>query len=216
MKSPLYIKICGITNSEDAGFAVKSGADAIGFIAYPKSPRYITPEKVKEILKSFDHYNTQKVGVFVDAEFTEIIRYIDAGIDTVQLHGTESAKFAEKCAKFLEQRTESAEVWKVIKPQSEEDIKSYLEFPADKFLLDAFNKDLHGGTGLVIDKKIAKFAVDNLHTPVIIAGGISPVNCIEIRDLTQPFGLDVNSGVEKSPGIKDHKAVLMLFNKLKK
>jgi len=209
MKSSLYIKICGITNSEDAGLAIKSGADAIGFIAYPKSPRFIAPEDVEQILKSFDHPNTHRVGVFVDAELEEIRKYVEAGIDTVQLHGSESANFAEKCANF-------ADVWKVIKPQTEEDIKEFLDFPAKKFLLDAFHKDLHGGTGLVIDQKIAKFAVENLPAPVILAGGISPANCIEIMNTVRPFGLDVNSGVEKGPGIKDHELLSQLFEQLKK
>jgi len=73
---------------------------------------------------------------------------------------------------------------------------------------------LHGGTGLVIDEKIAKFAVDKLHPPVIIAGGISPGNCVEICNSASPFGLDVNSGVEKSPGIKDHNLIKKLFENI--
>jgi phosphoribosylanthranilate isomerase len=208
MQSRLYIKICGITNSVDAGAALLAGADAIGFISYHKSPRFFSPEKVKKILNAIDASGLQKVGVFVDEGLDFIREYIDAGIDTVQLHGSESPDFADKCAEF-------AEVWKVIRPESEEDIERFAEFPADKFLIDAFHKDLHGGTGSVIDPEIAKFAVGYLQAPVILAGGISPDNCVEIAVSLKPFGLDINSGVEKSPGIKDHYAIEKLFQNLK-
>lgn len=216
MKSTIYIKVCGITNSEDAEFAAQAGFNAIGFNGFPGSPRYISPLNVKKILKSFNYPNIGKVGIFVDAEIPEILKYIEAGIDTVQLHGSEPAEFAEKCAGILKEQTGFAEVWKVIKPKSSKDIQKFIEFPADKFLIDAFHKTLHGGTGKVINPEIAKFAVDNLPAPVILAGGISPDNCIEIFNMAKPFGLDVNSGVEKKPGIKDYEAIIKLFEKLDK
>ncbi len=205
MAEKLFIKICGITKSEDAKFAINAGADAIGFIAFPKSPRYIDADSVKKIVNSLESAKfAKKTGVFVNAELEIIKRYIAAGIDTIQLHGNESAEFAEECAKL-------AEVWKVIKPQSTEDIAKFANFPASKFLLDTFSKDLHGGTGTIMDLKLAKFAVKHLPKPVILAGGLSPDNVPEIVKTVHPFGIDVNSGVESSPGIKNHNLITKLF-----
>ena len=202
-----FIKICGITSLEDAKFAAESGADAIGFIAYNKSPRFILPEQVKEIICHLDYSNLKRVGVFVNAASEEIEQYIDAGIESVQLHGSESAQFAEKCAEF-------AEVWKVIKPQSKEDIAKFANFPADRFLLDTFHKELAGGTGITIDAELAKFAVGHLPKPVILAGGLSPDNCQSIIQKIDPYGIDVNSGVEHAPGVKDHTLIQRLFSNL--
>ena len=205
MTKKLFIKICGITKSEDAKFAINAGADAIGFIAFPKSPRYIEANDVKKICNSLESAKfAKKTGVFVDADIEDIKTYISAGIDTIQLHGNESAKFAEECAKF-------AEVWKVIKPQAVEDIAKFANFPADKFLLDTFHKDLHGGTGQTMDLKLAKFAVQTLPKPVILAGGLAPDNAVAIVEQIQPYGIDVNSGVETTPGIKDHKLIKKLL-----
>ena len=199
-----FIKICGITSLEDAKFAAESGADAVGFIAYEKSPRFISPQQVREIVCRLDNFNLKRVGVFVNATSGQIEQYINAGIDTVQLHGNESALFAAKCA-------ELAEVWKVIKPQSEEDIAKFAHFPVNRFLLDTFHKELAGGTGITIDTELAKFAVGHLPKPVILAGGLSPENCPEIIRKTAPAGIDVNSGVEHAPGIKDHTLIQKLF-----
>ena len=212
MRNRLFIKICGMTKTEDVHYALDAGVDAVGFIGYAKSPRFIDPEGVKRICSTINCIDTaiegadsvKKVGVFVNAEFKQIRQYIDAGIDTVQLHGDESAEFAEKCAEF-------AEVWKVIKPQSEGDILKFTTFPADKFLLDTFDKNLYGGTGITMNYKIAKFAVDHLPKPVIMAGGISPDNSVEIIDTVHPYGLDINSGVESAPGIKDYSLIERLF-----
>ena len=204
-----FIKICGITSLEDAMFAAESGADAVGFIAYEKSPRFISPGQVREIIRRLDYSNVKRVGVFVNADSEQIEQYIDAGINTVQLHGSESAKFAEKCM-------QSAEVWKVIKPQSEEDIAKFADFPADCFLLDAFHKELAGGTGMTVDAELAKFAVGHLSGPVILAGGLSPDNCRDIIREIDPYGIDVNSGVEHAPGVKDHALIEKLFTNLGK
>ncbi len=211
MQKKLFIKICGITQAEDAKFAVDIGADAIGFIAFPKSLRYIDADSVSKIctsLKSKSAKGTKKTGVFVDTDIDFIKTYIDAGIEIIQLHGNENAKFAEECSKL-------AEVWKVIKPQSTEDIAKFANFPADKFLLDTFHKDLHGGSGITMELKLAQFAVKHLQKPVILAGGLSPDNVTKIVKMTLPFGIDVNSGVESSPGVKDHTLIQKLFQSQK-
>ena len=212
MSDRLFIKICGMRDCEDAKFAIDAGVDAIGFIAFPKSPRYIDPRQVKEVCSSLhsDRRRVQKTGVFVNAELDVVKEYVSAGIDTVQLHGSESAQFAEECAGLAE----NLEVWKVIKPQSTEDVAKLADFPADKFLLDTFHKTLQGGTGEVMDLELAKFAVKTLQKPVIIAGGLSPANISDIVRDVEPYGIDVNSGVESAPGKKDHLLIEQLFRNL--
>lgn len=202
-----FIKICGITRLEDAKFAISAGADAIGFIAYPKSPRFITAKAVKTICNALKADKTKKVGVFVNSSPATINEYIDAGIDIIQLHGDEDARFTQNFSDI--------EIWKAIKPQFNLDILRFIEFPAQKFLLDAFHESLPGGTGKTVDLELAKFAIDNLPAPVILAGGISPANFAEIFNAVQPFGMDINSGVEVSPGIKDHLLIKKIFEILR-
>ncbi|MBN1865457.1 MAG: phosphoribosylanthranilate isomerase [Victivallales bacterium] len=200
----MFIKICGITRREDAEFAISSGTDALGFIAYPPSPRYISPDNVARIIgKLVD--KKQCVGVFVNAAINTVREYMDAGIDTVQLHGDESEEFAENCSGM-------AEVWKAIRARSRSQIASLVHYPCDKFLVDAFDESLHGGTGQGVDGDIAKFAVTTLPRPVILAGGLNPANFANAAAAIRPFGLDFNSGVESSPGVKDHALIAKLFS----
>ena len=201
-----FIKICGIRSLEDAKFAISAGADAIGFITYPKSPRFITAKAVKEICDELTSADVQKVGVFVDTDLEIIHAYRNAGINTIQLHGNETAEFAKQLPNL--------EIWKAIKPKLNADILRYVEFPAQKFLLDAFHKTMPGGTGITVDRKLAKFAVSTLPAPVILAGGINPANFAEILEEIQPYGMDINSGVEKSPGIKDHQKIQEIFDSM--
>jgi len=207
MKRKTFIKICGIRNIQDARYAISAGADALGFIAYPQSPRYITPTDVKAICNELPSDKIRKVGVFVNATLPIIQQYLTAGINTIQLHGKENADFANKCA-------ELAEVWKAINPQFEDCILQYAKYPAQKFLIDAFHKTLPGGTGQRVNSELAKFAIKNLPAPVILAGGLNPANFVESLKDIQPYGLDFNSGVELSPGIKDHHKIQQIFDVL--
>lgn len=214
MKTVRFIKVCGITRLTDAKFAVANGADAIGFISYAKSPRAVSPETVNEIISNLATDSPfQKTGVFVNAQIDEIATYLQAGIDTIQLHGDESAEFAAECAALsIAASTRRPEIWKVISPTKESDIEKYQNFPADKFLLDTFKKGIRGGTGIVMDLKLAKFAVATLRKPVILAGGISPANFADISMNVKPYGIDVNSGVESSPGVKDHSLMRQILS----
>ena len=205
MKRKPFIKICGLRNIKNAKFAISAGADALGFIAYPQSPRYITATEVKAICDELPSKKIRKVGVFVNAPLPIIQQYITAGINTIQLHGKEDANFAKKCA-------ELAETWKAINPQFENCILKYVNYPAKKFLIDAFHKKLPGGTGQRVDSKLAKFAINTLSAPIILAGGLNPANFAESLKEIQPYGLDFNSGVEVSPGIKDHNKIQQIFN----
>ena len=209
-----FIKICGMARVADARFAVANGADAIGFISYAKSPRAVTAETVREILSNLPVDNScRKVGVFVNARLDEVNSYLQTGLDTIQLHGDESAEFAEECAALTLSDSDSRpEIWKVISPASKQDIVECQDFPADKFLLDTFKKGQRGGTGIVMDLDLAKFAVSTLGKPVILAGGLSPANFADIAERVNPYGMDFNSGVESSPGVKEHSLMRQILS----
>jgi phosphoribosylanthranilate isomerase len=206
----VFVKICGITNSADAWCAVESGADAIGFVAWPASPRYVQPETTAEIIKSLPN-SIRKVGVFVDAEPDDIGHYIEAGIDILQLHGKESESFAHELRKQFE-----IPLWRAIRPQTEQDVQRFAGYPADAFLVDAFSPKLPGGTGKTADWKLARIAVETLGKPVLLAGGLNPENILGALSRVAPFGLDLSSGVESTPGRKDHAKIRELFRALGK
>ncbi len=198
-----WYKICGITNEEDLRFVTeKTAASAVGFITYPKSPRFIQYKKIKELLKKVP-CGIRKVGVFVNPTFLEVLDYLNAGIDTIQLHGKETAQLAEDCAKF-------AEIWKALNPQTIKDIEKYKNFPASKFLIDAFSTKAKGGTGKLADWELAKSAKEILKKDIILAGGISSQNAESAIKEVSPFGLDISSSIEISPGIKDKNLILEL------
>lgn len=206
-KRNIFVKICGITRLEDAVFASGCGADALGFIAYPKSPRFINAPPVGDIVAKIPG-NVKKVAVFVNPSIDEVRKYIDAGVDVIQLHGDETADFAEKIAEFTE-------VWKAIRPESGNDILKYTDFPASKFLIDALTVAAYGGTGKTADWASAKFAVVKLKAPVILAGGLNLGNIVEAVKTVHPYGIDVSSGVETSPGLKDHRKLSALFAEIR-
>ena len=200
----MYIKICGITRESDRDIAIENGASALGFIAYPKSPRYVSPERVKELLKGIPSA-IDTVAVFVNATVDEMLSYVEAGIKIVQLHGAESADVAREMAPH-------AIVWKAMAIRSLEDIDLYREYPAERYLIDAYCPDDHGGTGKLADWDLAELAVQQFDVPVMLAGGLKADNVADAVSKVKPFGLDLSSGVEVSPGVKDH-ALIELFMK---
>ncbi len=188
------IKICGITNVEDASISVDYGADAIGFVFYPQSSRYISPDKAAQITAIMPPF-VSVVGIFVDASFEfikEVINKVD--IDVVQLHGNESPDFCKMfdCKIIKAFRIQNAETLEVC--------KNYLNI---SWLLDAFNPDLIGGTGKVFDWQIALKA-RLLNPRIILSGGLTPENVADAIQKVRPMAVDVSSGIEKSPGKKDH------------
>ena len=195
----MYIKICGITREKDRDAAINSGASALGFIAYAKSPRYVSPGKVKELLDGVDNC-VDRVAVFVNESVDEIKKYIDAGINIVQLHGAESADIAIQVSKY-------AEVWKAMALRSNDDLDKYRHYPAQKYLVDAYCEKEYGGTGKQADWELAALAVEEFEVPVLLAGGLTIDNVQDAIVTVQPFGLDLSSGVEISPGIKDHQLI---------
>lgn len=197
------VKICGITNYDDAMAATDLGADILGFNFYPKSPRYILPEDVVKIIDRLPAF-VDVAGVFVNAPFEQIHRIMeDCQLGWVQLHGDETSKF---CRQF---QTLNVKIIKAIRVKSKADIDTAETFSTDAVLLDAFDPKKYGGTGLSFDWNI----VGHIATRVFLAGGINPDNAVKAIQLGV-YGIDVCSGLESVPGKKDHKKMAKLFENI--
>ena len=192
----IKVKICGITNKEDALYAVECGADALGFIFYEKSPRYIEPDNAKTIIAALPPFVTT-VGVFVNKDFNDI-RDITllTGVTVVQLHGDESPSYCNLV---------EGKLIKAIRVKNDSSIEGLKKYDVDTFLLDSFDKNSFGGSGLTFDWKLAEKAKQ--YGKIILAGGLTPDNVEEAVKKVAPYGVDVNSGVEKKPGIKNKNKV---------
>jgi phosphoribosylanthranilate isomerase len=190
------IKICGITNVEDALAAVDAGANALGFNFYERSPRYLKPETARGIIDQLPA-SVLKVGVFVNvkspADVKEIARI--AGIETLQLHGDESSEYCSELGDYPIMK--ALGVGEGFQP---EDVARY---KVDFILLDTGDKKLRGGTGRTFDWSIAR-RVRELATRLFLAGGLSPENVSEAIAVVQPYAVDTCSAVESSPGRKSY------------
>ena len=202
-----YVKICGISEPKHIDCLIENNSDAIGFVAYPPSPRFVTPDQVRELCKNIPK-SIAKVLVVVNMTQKEIQPYLDAGIDTVQFHGNESADFAKQF---------TCKVWRAVRLKDESQIEDELNFPCEKFILDAAPKDaaLPGGTGELGDWALTKQFVDKSSKPVLVAGGIRIDNVCDALKITGAAGIDLSSGVEDSPGQKSTDKINQLFSKLK-
>ena len=198
----MKVKICGITNVEDACAAIEVGADLLGFNFYAKSPRYIAPEKAHEITAHLRRSNGRKpllVGVFVNAPLEEVRSILEiAQIDLAQLHGDEPVRVLEQL---------NGRGYKAVRPTSEKaaaiDAEWFAPYGpnAPVLLIDAYRKDQYGGTGHTADWAIATKLAQQY--PILLAGGLTPENVAEAIRQVRPWGVDVASGVEVSPGKKD-------------
>ncbi|MBE7469591.1 MAG: N-(5'-phosphoribosyl)anthranilate isomerase [Anaerolineae bacterium] len=229
------VKICGITNLEDALVAVEAGADLLGFIFYEPSPRYVRPETVREIVSgvkcqvSGDTVQEAKdrdqrpyaprtthhvafVGVFVNSPLDTVAHLLDfCQLDAAQLHGEESPEFVRHFA---------GRAFKALRPQSPEEAETLIQYyqppnlltfqPSNLplLLLDAYHPNLYGGTGHVTDWEMAASIARRY--PIMLAGSLTPENVIEAIRVVQPWGVDVSSGVERQKGRKDHEKVRAL------
>lgn len=188
------IKICGITNIEDALCAAACGADAVGFIFHPPSPRYITPSRVKEIIAALPG-GIARVGVFVNREPDAVAQTaLDCGLDYLQLHGDESPEY---CRRFPPER-----LIKAVSPESPEELLALDAYDVHALLVDFREKGLYGGTGKPADWGLA--ATLGRSRPLILAGGLGIGNIVAALAAVAPPAVDINSGCEKSPGVKDH------------
>jgi len=193
----IEIKICGITNFDDALAVAESGADALGFIFYPKSPRYVSPEEVRKIIENLPGEIT-RVGVFVNhraEELKEIIKF--CGLNLVQLHGDETPGY---CCQFP-----ASTLVKAFSPRTENDLQVLKDYQVKAILVDTRDPKLYGGTGKTSNWELAS-KIKESH-PLILSGGLNIDNIIEAIETVHPDAVDINSGVESSPGKKDHNKV---------
>jgi phosphoribosylanthranilate isomerase len=187
------VKICGITNLEDAQTAVEAGADALGFVFYSASPRHVSPVQAAKIIRDLPPF-VQIVGLFVNEDLATVNATADeCGLDVVQLHGDETPKYCESVLR------------RVIKAFRVKDITTLdllLQYHVSGYLLDAWSQAAHGGTGTTFNWKIAAEAVQRGRR-IVLAGGLTPENIAESIRKVRPYGVDVSSGVESAPGRKD-------------
>jgi phosphoribosylanthranilate isomerase len=209
----LLVKICGITRAQDAELAVGLGAHALGFVFWPGSPRRIDPQAAKTIAAGVPA-GVAKVGVFVDETAAEIARVMDeVGLDVAQLHGHESPEFCrELMAQLKVNGAGTARVIKAIGLKNGGEV-NVGDFDSDiVLLLDAHDPERRGGTGKTVNWDVARDIAAT--RPAILAGGLNAANIkLAIRSV-RPYGIDVSSGVESSPGIKDPNRMRSFFEAL--
>ena len=191
----VFVKICGITNLEDALAAVDAGADALGFNFYQHSPRFITPRDARSIVEQLPD-TIMSVGVFVNESAPEQVERVAelVGLKAVQLHGDESSQYCRALrGRFV---IKALRVNDRFMPQNVE------EYETDAILLDAYAGNVRGGTGRVIDWSIAR-QVSELVPQLFLAGGLSVKNVAEAISVVEPYAVDACSSLEREPGIKD-------------
>ena len=201
------VKVCGITNTDDAFAAVALGADALGFIFAP-SPRRISPEDARNIIQAIPPL-VKAVGVFVDqdpAEIKEIIHF--CGIDLIQLHGDEPPGL---CSEFMPFTI------KAIRMRDQTVIGSMEQYRGSvrAMLLDTYSRESVGGTGKSFNWDLAVQA-KGVGIPIILAGGLGPSNIAEAVSVVKPYAVDVNSGIEDRPGKKNHALLKELFENIRR
>ena len=196
----MRVKICGITNLDDAAEAVQLGAWAIGLIHYDRSPRYCSPDEAAAICAAFRR-KCEVVGVFVNPELDEVAKAVEgAGLTMVQLNGAEGPQLCAEVA-----RRTGVKVIKAIHVASAAEIHAAEAFRTDFHLFDRRGKGLWGGTGESFDWELLRG--HRSEVPAILAGGLRPDNVAAAIAVTHPYAVDVASGVELEPGRKDHAAM---------
>lgn len=195
------VKICGITNKEDAVCAVQCGAVALGFIFYPPSPRYIKPDDAKKIIMTLPE-KIISIGVFVNETSERIKKIMEyCGLDMIQLHGDESPEF---CREFPLSST-----IKAVELKKETDINRTFNYDVAAILVDSRHAGLYGGTGKKANWELAERIKEK--KLLILSGGLNETNIAAALKNIAPNALDINSGVEASPGRKDHKKLYQIF-----
>ncbi len=198
------VKICGLTNYDDAAAAMDMGADLLGFNFYPKSPRYLTPEKAGDIVNQLPAF-IDTAGIFVNASIEQIRETRDlCPLDWVQLHGDEAPEFCRSLT------SHNVKTIKAIRVRDQADVERVSTFFTDAVLLDAFHPDKYGGTGATFDWNV----IEHTGKRIFLAGGINPDNAAAAVELGV-YGIDVCSGIEAEPGKKDHKKMKKLFDNIR-
>lgn len=215
----LRVKICGITQPDQGRAIASAGATLLGFICAPVSPRYVTPAQIADIVAALPTDPTtgqivcDRVGVFVDASLDMIQQTVAVGqLTGVQLHGNESPQFCQ----HLKQQLPHIELIKALRIRSPEALHHTDRYATcvDTLLLDAYHPTLSGGTGQTLDWE----QLQHFHPPLpwLLAGGLTPENVTAALQQVQPHGIDLSSGVETAPGIKDLTQISQLFSVLSK
>lgn len=190
----VVVKICGITNVEDGLAAAAAGADALGFIFYEQSPRYVPVEKAATVIRDLPA-PIVKVGVFVDADEDTVYRAIrECGLNLLQFHGSESPEY---CVQFGLMSMKAFQVRDALS------LTRLTDFKTDAWLLDAYSPNKLGGTGEKFNWDLA-IEARKLGRPIFLAGGLTSENVAEAVRQVEPYAVDVSSGVEASPGKKDY------------
>ena len=188
----IKVKVCGITNAEDALAAVELGADALGFVFAP-SPRQVTRQQVADIVAKLPPF-VCKVGVFADSSLQEVAETLQfCCLDLAQLHGSESPGFCQELF---------PRVIKAFRVKDESVLDLLPRYKASAYLLDSYHEALKGGTGQSFNWEIARKA--RRYGRIVLSGGLTPENVRQAITEVQPFAIDVSSGVESRPGVKDH------------
>jgi phosphoribosylanthranilate isomerase len=191
------IKVCGITNQEDARAAVDLGADALGFIFVPDTPRYIEPEAAKRIISDLPPFITT-VGVFADVPPEVILQTVrTCGLNAVQLHGSETPEYCNKISDL--------KLIKAFRVKDRNSLSSIPDYRVSAYLLDTYGKGKKGGTGEIFNWDLAIEA--KKYGRIIVAGGLTPENVAQAIKHVRPYAVDVGSGVEARPGKKDHSKI---------
>jgi len=203
--------MCGTTRQEDAEFAVSLGIDALGFIFVKKSPRWVSREQARSIISTLPPFIT-RVGVFVDSTIEEVKDHImTCGLTQVQLHGNESPEFCQEIKRW-NRSCSICKAFRIGKDSIPDNISLYSPV-VDTILLDTYVIGVEGGTGEAFDWKLADSLM--IDRPIILAGGLNPDNVCAAISAVSPFAIDINSGVEEGPGIKDHHLLSKLVERVR-
>ncbi len=202
----MKVKICGITNYEDAALALEAGVDALGFNFYPASPRYIGPEAARAIIGRLPPFAVT-VGLFVNVERPDAVARTAklAGIGVIQLHGDESPEYCRELSDYP--------LIKALRLGSRPVARDLDRYPVRAFLLDVQDDILFGGTGISFDWNLARH-IDR-RRPIVLAGGLRADNVRAAIQAVDPYGVDVCSGVERAPGIKDPAKVVEFMHEVR-
>lgn len=204
----MKVKICGITQLVDAYLALELGAWALGFVFYPPSPRSIEPQKAGEIIAQLPS-DVKTVGVFVNQSLEAMETIAEqSGINTFQLHGNETPELCQQLSLPV------IKAFRLKHSESLNDLKTYCEVELEALLVDAAVAGEWGGTGQVANWELAR-EVKSMG-PLILAGGLNPTNVLSAVQQVNPFALDLSSGVERSPGVKEPEKLQALFKALNK
>jgi phosphoribosylanthranilate isomerase len=199
------VKICGITRLADAERAAELGAWAVGMIHHGESPRLIETAAAAEIGAAMKRRRVEVAGVFVNSTLDEIAHAVeDEFLTIVQLHGEEGNDFCQAVA-----RRTGARVMKAIRVRDSGDVRAAEVYRTDFHLFDAFIPGTHGGTGQTFDWSLLRRHSSSI--PMVLAGGLNPGNVAEAIEAARPFAVDVVSGTEAEPGVKDHEKLEAFF-----